>query len=216
MWSSNAPGTAIYAGNDFELSVDATSARPGIHLQYPAGLGLWVQPIDGEPFPMIGEQFVCDDQFHAQFPQGDAAYAVRFACDRIESDAPVQVFELRLSIQTVRMEGEPALDLVIDDAKPATDQAAGESGPSVTYSDLPGVAWVLENDGHQLAMLLCTEDLAAVETLAPNQERCFGQFLEKGVIRRIRPWLVYAPPGVSLPLADLRQSLEDSPIPLSA
>ncbi|MEM9826086.1 MAG: hypothetical protein AAF958_05830 [Planctomycetota bacterium] len=261
MWSSEALGRGTFTSNGFVLDVDANSRSGELAMRFPGRLGLTIGADAQEPFPQVDEQFVCDDQFHTQHPQGECRYAFRFACDRIPHDGDVQIFETRLSIQTSLLDSHPAVRMSAgsgapigtshsdpsknqadpsnnqaDPSKNQADPSKNQADPSKNQADpfkhpldamagvrvmdspILGVPMVLEHANHRLAVLLCREDIQAcvAGTTATASLRFFGDFLEKGVICRVRPWLVYAAPGVSWDLAGLVRMLDESPVPLSA
>ena len=145
--------------------------------------GRWAVTIDvpGEgQLPPADEQFVCDQTLHVMFPQHAQRFAVRLAIEpiRIEGlpsdyangSSPI-VLECRLSVQTDLLDSHPCLEMNVVSEDPG-DGSADELSPP---------AWIA----------LSGRDRP--HTASDDDQRCvlFSEFLEKGVIRRAQPWIVF-------------------------
>lgn len=128
-------------------------------------------PGDGE-LPPSDEQYVRGQTLHIMYPQSSEQFAVRLAIEPIhwvdQSDggdlAETIVLECRMSVQTDLLHSHPTLDVV---AGGVSDSAAA-------------------------TILLSHHDRPHTTISDPKRVTLFGEFLEKGVIRKAQPWFVFA------------------------
>ncbi|OYP37764.1 hypothetical protein [Rhodopirellula sp. MGV] len=224
MWltAPNRIGIAGWQSNDSvwrfdSLNHDHVSAMPlGASLRvgaYTVGL---CHPGD-QSLPALDEQFVRADELHQAFPQtaeqqfGYGLMIRPVAIPDWQGDENRLAFEWVVSVQTTLLDSHPTIDLL-------TDIGTGrvQSIPSAN-----AMAYAIEGQGVSAAIILGAQDAPftdQIESPGATRLRLFGQFLEKGVIRRARPWVLVDRSGNSIDKATLTaaaQALATSPIPLN-
>ena len=202
VWSTGNIGSARLSVRDqTQAHIDAGGGRGGIAITR-GRRRVDLRSVDSEPQPTAGEHYVCDDEYHVNYPQHDANYALRLAWDVVPGliDDAV-VIEMRVSVQTDLMNTHPTLDLAVDH-------------PSAERPPRPCDAISRFGDQSDAAILLGPHDRPHTQNRG-GRLRLFGDFLERGVIRRARPWIVW---GRTLSDAELRRihrALCQSPVPLT-
>ncbi|MEL6104755.1 MAG: hypothetical protein AAFU85_01905 [Planctomycetota bacterium] len=186
------PGTAVTLGRDggaIELSVSASQGLPELRDQYVRG-----------------------DDLHLTFPQEEPHQFGIELCIRPlphigSAHAGWLGFEWMVSIQTTWLDSHPTVDL---SATGARDSKIAPEG-----------VFQFESEVGRAAVVLGRHDAPFVSVL-PNGEatrlRLFGQFLEKGVIRRARPWVLLGHGREGYPqglIQGAAEALAESPVPLT-
>ncbi len=172
---------------------------------------------DGGPLPPLLEQYVRSDQLHLSFPQCDGCqFGFRLAVrpvflDDLQPGPTRAIFEFQVSIETTLLDSHPTLDLVI----PGSGHAE-----SLSVDGIEQAAHRVAGQNFRAAALLSPQD-APFTTVDSQGEglrlRLFGGFLEKGVIRRARPWLLIDRSGEAFGDDAVRSAwaaLASSPLPL--
>ena len=225
MWNLDAekPGVACWSDQHGSWSVHAASGssqfRIGngdIHQSPDRASWFSLQPVGVPKLGEVGEQFVRGDELHLHFPQGDALFGFRAVVAPLLSTADTLIVEVTLAIQTDLLDSHPKIDLECDGGtvtSHAVEAISGKSGapPIMTIAEPP-----------LLAVLLGPHDAPFTTDQSGDDNislRLFGDFLEKGVIRKARPRIVVSRSGKTLKTSDLVQFWQDlanSPLPLLA
>lgn len=168
--------------------------------------GVRLTASDDGSFPELRDQFVRGDELHLGFPQADPhEFGLRLCIRGLEGNASGPSFELMVSIQTTWLDSRPTVDL----SATGTLGDVGDGDASFTF----------ENDNGHSAILLGPHDApftSVVPTDGTSKLRLFGQFLEKGVIRRARPWILFGKQGVTADEIEKSAArLAASPLPLA-
>lgn len=220
MWKTSSLGQASWTDSFGEISVGAAGGPYGISLQTLANSSVSICPVDGDVLPHACEQFVRGDQLHVNYSQGDSSYALRLVVDIVKSDADQLIIETCVSVQTDLLDSHPKLDietdcLDIDSIVPADpygkDTVAGAGSAPIS---------VAKASDCQTSVLLSQQDHPFTTNHSTDMQlrlRLFGDFLEKGVIRRARPWLVFDRNSATSneALEATWKQLCDSPLPLA-
>lgn len=186
-------------------------------------LRLNLESTDGRGLPPVAESFVRGSQWHLSMPEdvgwaesaGVDPFSLSMVIRVVESSAQRWVAELTLAIQTSRLDTHPNLDL---HCPGQTDRAESsiDGEPAVVTKT------VRSPDSGQIAVLLDHHDAPFTSHCSGDHEcrlRFFGEFLEKGVIRKARPWLVFSTSANPLTPSDLDELLRRqaaTPLPLTA
>jgi len=209
-------------------SIDARGGRHGIRwfqgdlaeVTLPAGdsrCWLSLEPVGQDPLPMLEEHFVRGDELHLWYPQQQSRYALRLMLRPVSVAAETLVLEIVLAIETDLLDSHPMIDAVSVGSEvhslmePRAASGSVGSPPITTSEKVTG----------RIAVLLGPHDSPFTSDLSGSDElrlRLFGEFLEKGVIRKARPWVVFRPstePWDETELRRLSQKLHESPLPLT-
>lgn len=209
MWQIDPRGGTLRpdASSDLHVRVDASGGLEPITMSL-GGMSVEVHPVGTATLPSLDEHFVRDDQWHANLPQSTTRFGIRLAFDQIPLGEQVVALECRLSVQTDLLDSHPELDLRLCGGTPT------EVSPR---DDVPPVATAIGVGDIGAAVLLSSSDAPHTQLLSkdPPSLRLFGDFLEKGVIRRARPWIVFGKFTVE-DLKTWQQQLSESPVPLTA
>ncbi len=221
-WSESDSGESV-PGDDASWFLDARGGSNGIAVMSgrPQNASdsnskrlLSLSAVDQQALGSASEAFVRGDEYHVYYPQGDGIYELRVVYRVIESCDQSFVLETTIAIQTDRLDTHPTLDIdVMSTSIERVDEASSGSAPITIASDTPG--------GGSVAVLLGPHDRPFTSDLSDDSRlrlRLFGEFLEKGVIRKARPWFVFAPTGqlAQSDLTERLQALSESPLPLRA
>lgn len=223
MWSSDSLGRATWCDAGSSWPIDARGGAAGISLWDHAEQSLVasLQPVDQPRLPGVAEQYVRGRVWHLNYPQGAGRYAMRLALRPIETTPQCLVLEIVVSIQTDLLDTHPMIDL---DVTCESKETLFPSDPRGSLAETHGGAAPISiGIGRDVccSVLLgphdrpCTADHSTESRL---RLRLFGEFLEKGVIRRGRPWLVIERGG-AIPdrerLTTWFNQLSESPLPLT-
>lgn len=218
MWNPSSLGQAVWQTNDSQWSVDARGGAVGLRID---GTSLVLAGVGDAVFPDACEQYVRGDRWCVNFPQGESSFALRLAMVPIEASADRIVLEVTIAIQTDLLDTHPVLDIEsmcddIDSLVPA--DPFGENEVAGTGSAPISIA---KSGSRYTSVLLGSHDSPFTTNHSTDsllRLRLFGEFLEKGVIRKARPWVVIDrsgnPPDHSA-LTDLYRRLGERPLPLT-
>lgn len=232
MWTTDQLGLAVWRDQASAWYLDA---RGGVH-----GVGVIattkadeaalsesrrfvsLSPVDQDVLPTAGEQYVRGEQLHINYPQSaGSSYAVRLAFKPIETAKQLIVLEVTISIQTDLLDTHPKIDVdafcqSIDSQVP-TDTSGDDEVQGVGSAPIS----VAASKEHSVSVLLGPHDSPFTTNHSTDsllRLRLFGDFLEKGVIRKARPWIVIDrsadPPGEEQ-LEKWWKQLCGSPLPLT-
>jgi hypothetical protein len=219
MWltAPNRIGIAAWQVDDAVWRVEARGGRDGIRIALGAeSFSVWAS--DDRPLPRLEEQFVRAEELHLHYPQtGRFEFGFRLVLrpileGPIKTDANQIVMEMLVSVQTDLLDSTPTLDLRL----PCS--AAMETR---RIEAVDQAAIIASSTDCQSVVLLGPHDApftSVAEQAGTVRVRLFNDFLEKGVIRRARPWLVFRRDGNPLAGAKLDaiwKTLAGSPLPLT-
>ncbi|MEM9365240.1 MAG: hypothetical protein AAGD07_04530 [Planctomycetota bacterium] len=162
--------------------------------------------------PTPEDDFQRDSEWHFSCPQsheanGSGTFGVNLVVSHLSSEANAVVIELILSVQTSLLDSEPTLDFQLRSDVPVTARANNAIHTAVIGSQ----RW---------SILLGPHDAPFTSNHSTSHDlrlRLFGEFMEKGVIRKARPWLVVQSTGdTATDLDEILQRLTESPLPLTA
>ncbi len=219
MWltAPNRIGIAAWQIEDSVWRIEARGGRDGVALHVGDQSIHLVAPGD-QTLPRLDEQFVRGDELHLAFPQSDdSQFGFRLVVRPVQwngfaADPTRACFELLISIQTTLLDSHPTLDLVV----PASEGARAESVPASQCR----VHHAATGDS-AVAVILGPQDAGESGVIDVDQAQrvtLFGEFLEKGVIRRARPWLIVNRAGTEIDakwISAAIDALTESPLPLN-
>jgi len=230
MWTTDQLGLAVWSDDGAEWYFDARGGDAGIGVVAAdesdpnafdaSGRYVSLNPAQPDLLPAAAEQFVRGDRWHVNYPQGDGSYALRLAFQPIESVKDLIVVELTISIQTDLLDTHPRIDM---DALCQSIDSMVPGDPSGDEVEDAGSApiSVATSDDHHTCVLLGPHDSPFTTNHSTDsllRLRLFGDFLEKGVIRKARPWIVIDRSGNPPSQARLQSwwtQLCGSPLPLT-
>ncbi|MGB7347863.1 MAG: hypothetical protein WBD20_26800 [Pirellulaceae bacterium] len=217
MWTVNADklGQAKWTSDSIALAVDARGGSHGIHVDGDDGQQWFrLDAIEGKELSPVAEQYIRGDELHLWLPQGDNEFGIKLTlCPASASDCDAFVLQATVSIQTTLLDSHPKLDII---AAAKSTRCVGESpatgSPAVSIAD---------RVDKSVAVVLGKHDSPFTTNHTKSNEvalRLFGDFLEKGVIRKARAWFVMSQKGESVrdkSLLTCVDQLSNSPLPLA-
>jgi len=208
-------GHIIAGGHDWVCR--ATGGTDGISLGDPDGLlHVSVGGSGSKMLPVAGEHFVKFDQWKIDFPQTTGEYSLRLSIRVVETNETRCILEPTFSIQTSLLDTHPTLDLK------SVGGIVNRRTLTASTTDDSVAVWTISLAGNAgtIAVLLGPHD-APFTTDQSGEDRIqlqlFGEFLEKGVIRKARPWIVLdrSESGITdADLTSLSEALCQTPLPL--
>ena len=156
------------------------------------------------------------------YPQAaGSTYAERLAFMPIQTTKNLIVLEVTISIQTDLLDTHPKID--IDSCCRSIDShvPTDESGDDEVEGAGSAPISVAASKGHSVSVLLGPHDSPFTTNHSTDsllRLRLFGEFLEKGVIRKARPWIVVdrsGDPSSEQQLEKWWKQLCGSPLPLT-
>ncbi len=231
MWTTDQLGLAVWRDGSSAWYVDARGGDFGVGVidsgddfasawEVPGRLAS-LSPVDQDFLPVAGEQFVRGDQWHVNFPQGDSSYALRLALQPIETAGDLLVLEATISIQTDLLDTHPKIDLDVLCQSIHSFVPTDESGDDEVDDAGSAPISLATSARHSTSILLGPHDSPFTTNHSTDsllRLRLFGDFLEKGVIRKARPWIVIDRSGKPPTEARLEawwRQLCRSPLPLT-
>jgi hypothetical protein len=205
MWEISGEGSAEFRANGWKLVV-ASEQSEGGGIRLLACREHWVGAsarivIPGYGVPSCAECFVRGDAFHMIFPISDYhPIGMELVMMAIEADQGMMIVESVIGLNTSLLDTNPSVDLELGAGHPGfpvwgrvgweklAEQADWVWMQSVQKSDSegPSISTGLLCDGRDLCSLAKSDQ--DIET----RVRFFGDFLEKGVIRKVQPWWVWS------------------------
>lgn len=205
--------------DDHQWSCRATGGTDGISFGDPDGLlHLAVQPSKGETLPVAVENYVRGDEWKVTFPQSTGQFGLRISLRAVAVSATRLVLEPTLSIQTSLLDTHPTLIFSAVGEHPESSLIQVES----SEQEVSVTSVRLADRAGQIAVLLGPHDAPFTADHSSDQKlqlQLFGEFLEKGVIRKARPWVVLDRSEAGLSTSDLQQYAKllcETPLPLTA
>ncbi|MGI9445168.1 MAG: hypothetical protein ACR2N1_22035 [Rubripirellula sp.] len=230
MWITNQLGVASWTDAGTEWELDARGGQ-AICLGWPNEAAVRFKPVDDSTLPAADEQFVRGRCWNINYPQADHRLALRIAFEPIETTADSILLEATISIQTDLLDSHPKIDIQSDaksiktlNVPGASQHPASQPGASQHPASQSGAAAVTiaKSDSTFVAIFLGTHDspfTTELSTPESMQLRLFGEFLEKGVIRKARPWILISRAKQEPSESELQaiwQRLAGRPLPLAS
>jgi hypothetical protein len=229
MWELSGPCHAEFRANGWKLVV--TSGEPavgGVRLlacrEDLAGGAARIF-IPGGQFSPCVESFVRGDALHLCFPDTDLhATGVELVLTAVEADQGMLVVESVVAVNTPLLDAHPTIKMEVGaghpgfpqwgkvrwESLPDTDQTAWLRATARPAREGPGVATFLLYDRRD------HQSRKPLNDTTPADVEFFGDFLEKGVIRKIQPWWVWSNGSISRTTADrIAKLLASRPLALS-
>ncbi|GAA5505732.1 hypothetical protein [Novipirellula caenicola] len=218
MWKTGELGKATWSSANVTWQLNATGGSQGIQLGLAGSDPKRVQfcSVGDEVFPQAAEQFVRGDDLHVSYPQQEGSYSIEAVFKPIASTDQRLVIEVILSLETRLLDTHPTVDLVA--SRSAESAAPKETMPFRGCDPISLAA----SSGLSVAVLLGPHDAPFTANHSSDNElrlRLFGEFLEKGVIRKARPWIVLSTSDSGVAdseLSELYAKLCASPLPLTS
>lgn len=196
----------------------ASGGSAGIELGDRSGtLQLAVANVGEDTVPFAGEQYVCGDAWKVDFPQAIGKFSLRLSVRVVQATQTRIIWEPTFSLQTSLLDTAPSLALT---ARGEPDERVREVVGD--FPDRVSIAACRTREGGQMIVLLGPNDAPSTKDRCSRTRldlRIFGEFLEKGVIRKTRPWIVMDRSGSGVSetdLADYCTQLCHTPLPLTA
>ena len=240
MWITNQLGVASWTDAGTEWELDARGGQ-AICLGWPNEAAVRFKPVDDSTLPAADEQFVRGRCWNVNYPQADHRLALRIAFEPIETTADSILLEATISIQTDLLDSHPKIDIQSDansiktlNVPGASQHPASQPGASQHPASQPGASQhpasqsgaapvtIAKSDTTFVAIFLGTHDspfTTELSTPESLQLRLFGEFLEKGVIRKARPWILISRAKQEPSESELQaiwQRLAGRPLPLAS
>ncbi|TVP93842.1 MAG: hypothetical protein EA381_21070 [Planctomycetaceae bacterium] len=176
--------------------------------------------------PPLSEVFVRGDEIHFLFPAtATCPIGMELVLLGIEADENHLLVESTISINTSLLDSSPQVELRVGGGHPGKPN--WDNTPWSVLANLADVHWWAASSrqpglGPAVMTQLCCDrrDLHSLDQRGSATDRglCFfGDFLEKGVIRRIRPWWLWSNQRVARDVAErVSLALRDRPLPLGS
>lgn len=217
-WTIEGPDDARRGEHSGDWICCASGGSAGIELGDRSGtLPLTVTNVGEDTLPLAGEQYVCGDAWKIDFPQATGIFSLRLSVRVVQATETRIIWEPTFSLQTSLLDTAPSLALTArGEPDERVSEAAGE------FPDNVSIAACRTREGDQMIVLLGPNDAPSTKDRCSRTRldlRIFGEFLEKGVIRKTRPWIVMDRSGNGVSGADLADyctQLCHTPLPLTA
>ncbi len=233
MWEQTANHGAKFRVSDWLLHVEKCDGRLYLHASHCHHRHVnGVLQLPGQHLPPIHESFVRGDELHLLMPQTETGdITVELVLLVVEADAKQLVLETVVSLHTDRLDLRPQVTLESDRGDRWSLQSLGMSNWYELDSHTAGKDSAskgteanshanrdAEPTGLNLAVLVDGRDHFSIDESLANQQHLgfFGDFLEKGVIRKVQPWWIWS--IQPLTVADRKQlasELSQRPLPLT-
>jgi hypothetical protein len=164
--------------------------------------------------PTLTESFIRGDELHLSMPQEDGNEAgIDVELLVIQADRDYLIVESTLSLQTLWLDAHPAIRLKLAGDDLITCHSKGTS--RVYWGSEQGVA----SDSLHVSVFVDERDQLSINATGDNSEclQFFGDFMEKGVIRKVQPWWVWTcRPLNDSQIYEIANSLAKRPLPLTS
>jgi hypothetical protein len=196
MWNVNEAelGLASWNVGSQSIEVDARGGGHGIKLSVPDSAPVSFCPIDEDKLPQACEQYVRGSSWHVNYSQGDSSYALRLSFEPITTRDDCLVIEVCVSIQTDLLDLHPKLDVQVDCDDIDSVVPHSEFGDDAVRGVGVAPISIAKRSTSSTSVLLGPHDHPFTTNHSTDMNlrlRLFGDFLEKGVIRKARPWIVF-------------------------
>ncbi len=217
MWELDADHCAKFRVSDWML--DVVTRGDGLELSasssHGASLGGQIQ-LAGLLLPPVTESYVRGDELHLIMPQTDGCdVGIELALTVIRADFHLFVLETVISLQTQWLDLYPRVELSTGLKNSASNRwQMTPSGSSRWYDPSQKIA----NEHSRFAVLVDPRDRFSIDESQAGDQRLsfFGDFMEKGVIRKVQPWWVWSIEEI-VPIVrqQLAKELSARPLPLA-
>ncbi|TWU21022.1 hypothetical protein Pla52o_40540 [Novipirellula galeiformis] len=226
MWKSNELGSATWSDANAVWRFNTSGGAQGIQIGLEGENLSRVEltSVADDTFPTATEQFIRGDQLHVQFPQDAGSYSIEAVFKPIRSSENQLLIEVTLSLETLWLDTHPTVDLVArgGGGKVACDNAqANANADSQTGHCAPISLANSQAEAVSVAVLLGQHDAPFSTDCSTDDElrlRLFGEFLEKGVTRKARPWIALSKSTSPFTTSELTAAYAElcaSPLPLT-
>jgi hypothetical protein len=227
MWQKQSASHYRFHADEWCLDVQAGSrgitARMTVAGGSPESLAI---ELDGGDLPPLTDSFLRGNDLHLHLPQEElSAQAGSFAAASsqagmtqagleavfsvLRSDAEVVVLEATLGLQTQWLDVHPAVRVTLPFGGSAM---MIERGSSLVVCSQDSAA----SQATSLVVLIDERDRLSVEPQVSDGVCFFGDFMEKGVIRKVQPWFVWSRRAIDEAfLQTLLETLGSRPLPLA-
>lgn len=164
--------------------------------------------------PSLAESFIRGDELHLIMPQAEGTAAALEICLLvIQADRECLIVESTLSLQTLWLGAYPAVKLDIPG-----------NGPLVSSTKDSAKVFSRDKETHrpkdslEVSVFVDERDQLSIDATNANSEgvHFFGEFMEKGVIRKVQPWWVWTCGSLRDTQIDkIVSSLGNRPLPLA-
>jgi hypothetical protein len=205
MWEISGPGSAEFRANGWKLVV--TSGEPkldGVRLlscrEDLVGAAAKIA-VPGYELPPCSDCYIRGDALHISFPISQAhPIGLELVIMAIEADQQILVVESVIGLHTSLLDSHPNLQFEVGAGHPGFP-LWGRVGWEQIFADGNSI-WLrasgrslLEGPGVSTSLLCDRRDLSSLSSSDGEKAtavRFFGDFLEKGVIRKVQPWWVWS------------------------
>lgn len=174
-----------------------------------------IHPASATTMPQLSESYVRGEDFVLHYAQQESdSFGLAVQVTPIEANGRMAVIQLTISLQTELLDSHPAIEL---SAAAVDDHSDRSLNPAVIG---PRLLPVRDEQDVYGTVLLSPRDQQAAEDCSGGEAlrvQLFGNFLEKGVIRKSRPWVVVwrGGPPEAAEIGTLYQRLCQTPLPLT-
>jgi len=165
------------------------------------------------PLPLLTEQFVRGDEFHLAMPQSGADNAgLDIAITVILADHDQFIVETTVSLQTLWLDVYPAVALHVPGTGGIRHQPRSSA---IVFSRAQSDS---RHDSASVRVFVDVRDQVSLIADASHDEcvQFFGDFMEKGVIRKVQPWWVWSRKELTETQCNqIADSLAKRPLPLA-
>ncbi len=172
------------------------------------------------------ERYLRGDALHLCFADTTSQpVAIDLVLTAIEADQDHLILESVISLRTSLLDSHPAVELQLGAGHPQRPRwgerpwsPVADNGATLWLRSQPAPA----DEGPRVsASVFCDDrDRVSIDSTALTEHgslRFFGDFLEKGVIRKVQPWWVWSTGAITPDFADqLGQRLASRPLPLAS
>lgn len=227
MWENADRGEPEFRANGWKLAVKTDDqgvrmlvCRDGL---VASSVRLW---LTNSRLPPCSERYLRGDALHLSFPDTAAEpIALDLVLTAIEADQEQLILESVISLRTSLLDSHPTVELQLGAGHPLHPRwgdrpwsQVNDSGSALWFQPRPA----LPSEGPRVATSVFCDDrdrvsLDGAALAEQGNLRFFGDFLEKGVIRKVQPWWVWSNGTVAPQRAEqIAHKLAARPLPLAS
>ena len=219
MWEQTAINAARFRVSGWELNVDCRTEGLQMMTRHDGCCDSASSiSVVGESLPDVAESYVRGDELHLVLPQtNEGQSGLEIVLMVVQANRDLLIVESTLSLQTLLLDAYPAIDLNVGgDGAVTTDRVASSLVFARSHRSSPGNEPRTRRP--ETRVLVDERDQLSIDSSSKNETglRFFGEFMEKGVIRKVQPWWIWS--GMTLSANQLQnavESLADRPLPLA-
>ena len=217
MWERDEQGVACFRVSGWRLQVDyQPEGMKLIASQDSSQESVGLISLANGKLPVITESFIRGDDLHLAMPQNDNTDAgLDLVLMIVLVDRDCLVVETTLAVQTLLLDAHPTIELGI----PGTGSLSSCSLDSAMVFSRQEPVGVTRFDQPSVRVLVDKRDQLSIDPRSDSNLslRLFGEFMEKGVIRKTQPWWVWSSVGLDdTRLRNLVVELAKRPLPLTS